>query len=253
MKALRILRRPRVLIVAAITAAVVTTDLAASGVSAFWGRHPMAAGVMSGLLLLGIGVWVVEGWIVEHGRPVVRQAYRSLASDLGDVDFVMRWCVHGNADRSDFVPVGTGVDTDCLRPLLGPLAAVPAGGYWKRLNSLVRDDEWRVATVVVLRVCRRRLHDAGARWTAVMMTSPELTDDLGRVADLTEELGRLNGALTDEDIRKEVVGMWNAVQTQATDLEKRFYAAARAERLAPRHTEPYHPRRRRAREPHRLA
>jgi hypothetical protein len=246
--ALRILRRPRVVLVAAVTAAIVATDLAASGVGGFWGRHPMAAGVVSGLLLLGIGVWIVEGWVVEHSKPIVRQAYRSLASDLGTVAFVMRWCVLGTKGRPGSVPVGTGVDADCLRALTTPLANAPAdGGYMKRLKHLARDDEWRAATVDVMRECRRRLHDASRGWTAVMLASPELTDDLGEVANLTEEIGRLNGALADEDIVDEVVGAWQSVQSQAIALEKRFYKAAREGRLSPLHEEPYQPKRRRER------
>jgi hypothetical protein len=234
-------------IVSAVTAAIVATELAASGIGGFWNDHPMLAGVTSGLLLLCIAIWVVEGWVAEHGKPVVRQAYRSLAGDLGTLVFVMRWCVLGSKDRPDHIPVGTGIDTDCLRPVLDASRTVPPGGYWKRLKLLVRDDDWRAASVDVLRVCRRRLHEASSNWSAVMLTSPELSDDLSRVADLSEEIGRLNGALTDEDIADEVIGIWQELQTQAAELENRFYDAARADRLAPRHAEPYRPRRRRAR------
>jgi hypothetical protein len=244
---MRVLRRPRVVIVAGVTAALVATDLAAGGISDFWSRHPMAAGVVSGLLLLGIGLWIVEGWVVEHGKPVVREAYRALATDLGTVAFVMRWCVQGSRDRPDAVPVGTGVDTECLQPVLEAMAAAPEGGYARRLKRLVRNDEWRDATVDVLRVCRRRLHDAAAGWATVMLTSPELADDLARVADLTEELGRVGSALAIEDIADEVFGMWEDVNNEATALEQRFYAAARDRGLDPRYAEPYEPRRRRVR------
>ena len=246
--ALRVIRRPRVLVVGAITAAVVATDLVAPGVSAFWAHHAMVAGVLSGLLLLGIGVWIVEGWLVEHGKPVVRQAYRSLATDLDDVVAIMRWCVLGNGDGAAAVPVGRGVDADCLQPVLSAQSSAPAGGYWKRLKFLVRNDEWRDATIVVLRICRIRLHEAGGRWAGVMMTSPELTDDLGRVADLSEQLGRLNGALADEDIASEVAGRWNAAQQAADDLKDRLYRTARSERYGPLHAEPYQPRRQRVRD-----
>src|SRR4051812_37576028 len=125
---MRVLRHPRVILIAAVTAAIVASDLAASDVSHWWADHPMAAGVVSGVLLLGIGVWVVEAWIVERSRPVVRQAYRAFGAEMAGFERLMRWTVNGRSDGPGGLPAGTGVDADCLRQVLTALehSGVPA-------------------------------------------------------------------------------------------------------------------------------
>jgi hypothetical protein len=240
---MRLLRRPRVVVITAATAAVITTELAISSVGTFWSRHPVVAGLASGLLLLAVGLWVVEGWVHEHSKPIARQAYRSLAMELRNTLYVLRWSVGGRAAGRRGIPAGTGIDPDSLRRVLDALvdADVPAGRHETRLPLLLESKEWRAATRDLLRQLRRCLHNTVSTWSSVMLLSRDLTDDIGRVSDLTEEMGRLGHALTVEGNPTALMRQWDAVLEEAEQLRQRFYATARSEQLEAPYPDEYQP------------
>lgn len=235
MNFLRVIRDPRAIVVGSATAAAFITDVAIHSVGTFWAEHPMATGIASGLLLLGVGFWIAGAYLAEHSKPITREAYRSLAADVELVAKLLVWATRSH----DRMPGGSGADEECLARAteaatrVGVDARAPVA---VRVAALLADDEWRDASRDLLRAARLRLHERAAMWSIVMLASTRLADDFARVSTVSEDLGRLGHALTVEPNVETVVAMWEELKSEALGLQEDFQTKARSPELEARYT-----------------
>lgn len=233
-------RDRRALVVAVATIAAVITEVGVRSVGDFWATHPMTAAIVAGLLLLAVGLWVVGVVLEEHTKPVVREAYRSLAADVELVAKVLVWATR----PLERLPGGTGADETCLSRTSEAAARVGVQArapVTERLLALLADDPWRDAARDLLRASRLRLHERAAIWSPVMLASARLTDDLASVSAVSEDLGRLGQALTVEGDIATLVALWNTVKEESLALQEAFQEKSRSHELEARYRKRFRP------------
>jgi hypothetical protein len=194
-------------IVAAVIGALVVTDWPAGLTGRFWSRHPMLAGVVSGLVLLAIGYLLVENWIERSNArrwEVVRGiGFKSLGKAADDL--------------------GRGMDQ-------------LSGGDVIVLERKIRDRETCARLVDQLDELKQRHREQIARWAAVLMATRQLAAVLNACAELNDSVFLLQGSLRIvRDLpgsgppgqhRVDVLRRWGQARMQCVLIQEQLMRAA---------------------------
>jgi hypothetical protein len=170
----------------------------------WYAGHPMSAAALSALLgFIAAGLFL-EGWVRDReGRRLDRistVAYRSLAQYANDAGRTLLAPLNGADLYALGIPGAEPEDAGRARELLARAGHGPSfdesTGSWQTvpdrldpvLVALMADPEFVRRMFRATALVRRRLQEATAMWSPVMLTTRTCADDLGRLRELTDAL-----------------------------------------------------------------
>lgn len=195
-------------------AALTATDWPTGLLTDFWVDHAMAAGVVSGLVLLGLAVFVVDGWLREREsrswQRVGRIAFKALGRSVEEVREGMDQLLTGRFPHANGA-IFTRPFSDRIEAVL---AANPAwtqvdaqdeagDDHAARLGALMSDTAWLQIADEGLKVIRWRHRDRISAWVAPMLTSDQLARTIDRVAQMNELVNDFHDPLHALLVRRE--------------------------------------------------
>ncbi|MBA2725626.1 MAG: hypothetical protein H0U53_06520 [Actinobacteria bacterium] len=216
------------------------TDWPLGVLSEFWVNHPLTVSLVSGLVLLGFAVFLVESFAEEleiaRRKRIVMMSFRALAQEVKDVRTRLYHFLTGND------PNLVGVETDQARlvatrsVLKGhpELEACKESEWRSRLAILLKDDEWVAVFLNGIRETKRRSWESLARWSPIVLSTSTL-QYFDEIASLNYEINELQDVIKygrpatgqgEDDWTKRVMEQWSAVMARSVRAEELLRAQA---------------------------
>jgi hypothetical protein len=182
-------RRRRLIGAAVLTAVVTGTDWPTKLLTGFWGAHPLASSILSGVVLLVFAAFVVEAILEErelrNWEYVAKVAYYSLGHMSSEILAGMDFLVTANVQRHHDPPLDDE-ETGCLQ------AVLRARGEGHEsvdldLAPLVQDLRWLRVAREGLSALKFRHRNSVARWIPAMSVTESRARLLNAVALLDDK------------------------------------------------------------------
>jgi hypothetical protein len=189
-------------LVVAVVVATTATDWPTGLLEGFWRNHSMIASVVSGLLLLAVGLAVVEGWVRDQEERQWRRTRTVAFKGLGHSTVAIRGLLDslfqshepGLADWAVMQPYADPTVLTAVRDRVAALGSLPVAPSARR-RALIADEEWAELAVLALEVLKQRHRETIRAWSPVMLGSDRLAGLLNSYSNLNEEIFRLQRPL----------------------------------------------------------
>jgi hypothetical protein len=172
-----------VLTVAVISAFVVATDWPLAFLNDFWRDHSLIGGVVSGLVLLAIGLVIVERWIDAQDSKRWRRVAETAFQDLADTQLeTYRKLTLASDGRSHGYDVDSVGPTDVEVIVDSRFRTDWPGRCDRSVAVLSTDLSWCESAYRFLRTIEAEQRVAIGRWSPVMVQSDRLSNMLSQVS-----------------------------------------------------------------------